>query len=1022
MFLKFKQLALAAAIFSSPFVLADDDFIPRTQTKPPGPPLSPQDALSKMVVPEGFHVELVASEPDLQNPVAMAFDDAGRIYVTESFEYPRREPGPGRDRIKILEDTDHDGKIDKVKIFAEGLNIPSGIAVGHGGVWVANAPDILFLEDTDGDDVSDRTTVVATGFGRDDTHELPTALTWGPDGYLYGLNGVFNRSVVEQNGETFDFTCAMFRIHPRTRKFELFCEGTSNPWGIAFDEEGSAFISACVIDHLWHLTESAYYVRQGGPYPPHTWSADSIVQHKHQMAAYCGIEYFDSDAYPEAYRKKLYMGNIHGGCLNVDRIERRGATYRGTGEPDFLTANDVWFMPVAQKVGPDGCLYVLDWYDRYHCYQDANADPEGIDRGHGRLYRIVYKERPKVRYPDLRSLSETELIRALDDANIFVRQRAQLILAERNVDANPTSRDALERIVLSGRDLPYRLRALWTLSSSGAPRASLLAELLRSNSPELKAWAVRIVGDQHPDDTELTKQALELTQDLDLRVRLQVAIAAPKMAGKAVSTRRVVRAELDVLSDSAEDPILPRVVWQNLLPFADEFKGEVERAIEDGMARPKDTLRDMAPRFSEKWVAGIPRGLSEKQDRETAQSILRLAAILSEAYPDISAGIVQPLANRVRNRELDLNAIQSIYVEFLKSLPASQTDEKHPKSRWDQEILVAKLIRGDNAAFSIAQSMIQNRQLDAGTRGKLLRFAALHPNSVASETLTEVLKDLTNNVPMDNAFRDAVLDLGIASATKDDIQRLKAALPKLMTEFQASIAERMCQREPSSSALLGLVADGTLRKELLSPNRVRLLAATGSADAKSLVTKIWGTVNAESSREREEVIRRVADQLRWDARGSAERGWLVYDRICGQCHLMHGRGVEVGPNITANGRGSHEQLLVSVFNPSLVIGEAYRSVTIRTDDGTVITGLLVSRGDDKTVVKTQGGKEITVPAAEIEVFQQDKKSLMPEGIENQLSPQELADLFALLTLEKAPGTPDNATIQGTPSNLHKPSK
>jgi putative membrane-bound dehydrogenase-like protein len=339
-----------------------------------------------MVVPDGFHVELVASEPDLLNPVAMAFDDSGRIYVTESFEYPRHEPGPGRDRIKILDDTDGDGRVDKVTIFAEGLNIPSGIAVGHGGVWVANAPDILFLEDTNGDDVADKSTVIATGFGRDDTHELPNALTWGPDGYLYGLNGVFNRSVVTQGDQTFDFTCAMFRIHPRTRKFELFCEGTSNPWGIAFDAEGSAFVSACVIDHLWHLTESGYYLRQGGPYPPHTWWGDSIVKHKHQMAAYCGIEYFDSAAYPEAYREKLYMGNIHGGCINVDRITRSGATYQGFGEPDFLTANDVWFMPVAQKVGPDGCLYVLDWYDRYHCYQDASADPKGVDRGHDRRY------------------------------------------------------------------------------------------------------------------------------------------------------------------------------------------------------------------------------------------------------------------------------------------------------------------------------------------------------------------------------------------------------------------------------------------------------------------------------------------------------------------------------------------------------------------------------------------------------------------------------------------------------------
>ncbi len=291
-------LALFSSLVISP-LLADDAFIPRRQSKAPGPPLSPEQALAKFTVPEGFKVELVASEPQIMNPVAMAFDDRGRIYVTESFEYPRQEAGPGRDRIKILEDTDGDGKTDSVKVFAEGLNIPSAIAVGHGGVWVANAPDLLFLEDTDGDDKADKQTVVVTGFGRFDTHELPCALTWGPDGYLYGLNGVFNPAKIEQHGKRIEFTCAMFRIHPRTKQFELFCEGTSNPWGIAFDTEGSAFISACVIDHLWHLTETAYYHRQGGPYPPHTWKAESIVKHQHQMAAYCGIEYFDSAAYPK---------------------------------------------------------------------------------------------------------------------------------------------------------------------------------------------------------------------------------------------------------------------------------------------------------------------------------------------------------------------------------------------------------------------------------------------------------------------------------------------------------------------------------------------------------------------------------------------------------------------------------------------------------------------------------------------------------------------------------------------------
>jgi len=400
--------------------LAQQPVIPHAQDKPPNEPRDPETAAKMMTVPEGFTVEVVAAEPDIVNPVAMTIDERGRFWITESLEYPRREPGPGRDRVKVLEDTDGDGRCDKVTVFLEGLNIPSGVAVGHGGVWIANSPDILFVPDADRDGKPDGPAqVVVTGFGRTDTHELPNSLTWGPDGWLYGLNGVFNFSKVTYppdspwlkkvaeslrdskdsgHGVTglisprteFTFTCAMFRIHPRTREFQVFAEGTSNPWGIAFNDEGEAFISACVIDHLWHIVETGYYHRQGGPYPPFTWKIDSIVKHKHQKAAYCGIHYFDSDAYPEKYRGKLYMGNIHGGCINVDRIERDGSTYKGFGEPDFLTANDAWFMPVVQKTGPDGCLYILDWYDRYHCYQDANRDPAGIDRLKGRLYRVRY--------------------------------------------------------------------------------------------------------------------------------------------------------------------------------------------------------------------------------------------------------------------------------------------------------------------------------------------------------------------------------------------------------------------------------------------------------------------------------------------------------------------------------------------------------------------------------------------------------------------------------------------------------
>ncbi len=1003
-----------------------DDFIPRTQKVPPGPALTPQQAMAKMTLPPGFRVELVASEPALQNPVAMAFDDRGRIYVTESFEYPRREPGPGRDKIKIFEDKDGDGLAETVTVFAEGLNIPSGIAVGHGGVWVANAPDLLFMEDTDGDDVADKTTVIVTGFGRDDTHELPNALTWGPDGCLYGLNGVFNRSVVKQDDRVFDFTCAMFRIDPITKKFDLFCEGTSNPWGISFDHEGSAFISACVIDHLWHLTESAYYLRQGGPYPPHTWFADSIVKHKHQMAAYCGIEYFDSPAYPKQYRDKLYMGNIHGGCINSDRVERFGATYQGYSEADFLTGNDVWFMPVAQKVGPDGCMVVLDWYDRYHCYQDANADPKGVDRGHGRLYRIVHEDRPKPKVKDFSKLSNPELETLLSDENIFNRQRAQLELQERRVmTKDPACVKRLQALVL-GTDSPikYRMHALWSLIGSGTLPTEFLNQLLDSSSPELRAWGARTAGRQNTREGTTSERMKKMAIDGDARVRLQASIAAPKLAVGQTATADNVSQQIRVLRSSSNDPLLPRVVWQNLQPHIVEQQALILQSILNGLERGDDLLRDMAPRIASRLISDVKPTVADEPSKRAVDSVLELASGLSDKQANQAAAVLESLLVKARTGEIKNEALKPMLKQWLASNASKKPFNAfgdvalEALSSWQKAMLSVRLLCADAEAIETARKMVLERKLDGGIRKQMLQAVVQIQPKVASEALAQLLEDLKADRTIDGGYRDAAMDTGIATASANDTAQLVAALPALKNDMQAAIAERMCRRADTAQALLTQIVDGKLRKELISPNRVRLLAENTNETIQSAVAKIWGNINTETNREREEVIKRVANTLRWDARGDAERGLAIYDRICGQCHLMNGRGHEVGPNITANGRGSYEQLLVSVFNPSLVIGDAYKSVTLRTIDGTVVTGLLVEKTDKRTVIKVQGGKEETIPAEDIEEFKQDKKSLMPEGVENQLTTQELADLFALLTLEGPPSEKENTKILGTPENLH----
>ena len=361
------------------------------------PALSPAEAQKKFVVPDGFEVRLFAAEPDVVNPVAMTWDERGRLWVVELYEYPLGAPEgqKGRDCIKILEDTDNDGRADKVTVFADGLNLATGILLGNGGVYVGQAPDLLFLQDTNHDDRVDTRQVLLTGFGLEDRHELLNGFTWGPDGWLYMTHGIFTHSKVkipEASEPGVEVTAAVARYHPRTKKFEVFAEGTSNPWGVDFDAAGNAFVSACVIDHLFHIAPGGSYQRQAGtPSNPYAYEIlPSIVEHKHHMAAYCGICIYQGDQFPAEYQGRVFMGNIHQNAINHDRLIPNGSSFKAVAEKDFLTTSDGWFRPISEQVGPDGALWIGDWCDKYPCYQNARADPEGVDREHGRIWRVVY--------------------------------------------------------------------------------------------------------------------------------------------------------------------------------------------------------------------------------------------------------------------------------------------------------------------------------------------------------------------------------------------------------------------------------------------------------------------------------------------------------------------------------------------------------------------------------------------------------------------------------------------------------
>lgn len=991
------------------------DVIPHAQDKPPNEPRDPQTAAKMMTVPEGFTVEVVAAEPDIVNPVAMAIDERGRFWITESLEYPRKEPGVGKDRVKILEDTDGDGKADKFTVFLDGLNIPSGVQVGHGGVWIANSPDILFVPDADRDGKPDGPAqVVVTGFGRTDTHELPNSLTWGPDGWLYGLNGVFNFSHVKYAKENPNYekvggdkhpgwplTCAMFRIHPRTREFQVFCEGTSNPWGIAFNDEGDAFVSACVIDHLWHLVETGYYHRQGGPYPPHTWKIDSIVKHKHQKAAYCGITWFDSDAYPEKYRKKLYMGNIHGGCINVDRIERNGSTYAGFGEDDFLTANDAWFMPVVQKTGPDGCLYILDWYDRYHCYQDANRDPKGIDRLKGRLYRVRYEgERrgvsPTWKAFDLAKDTDDQLIEKLGDANVWTRETAQRLLQERN-SADTASR-LLKRLVASTESTIATRHEVFALAGHDLARFNLsyhpLMPLTKHSDPFLRAWTIRLLGlhaynNPHNVASEASSDQVFLSAGLmddSPAVRLQAAIVVGKQTVKNSNYVDYGSPLAKSLQRFPDNLHYARIVWQSLKSLMDDEQSSAATFLKEIVTDNSAAAREIQPRLIEWKLTRRPH----------ADPIAQFFSSVRDRNSQLARDVLLAVTAKVQSGEFKGELLEQLKTAMAEPLkPLLTIDSTHPL-RLEASLLA--LSWKDQKGVGVARSTAMNLKESPARRLAAYNALIACQDGCVEQVAREIFARKQEESPQ---FVGDILN----SLGRSERPTLGEAIVKYQSTFppelQPKAIELLTQRPVWAKTLLKAVGDKKVAANAINVNQARRLYDTKDAEVRELLAKHWGQVREGRSPDRDKIIAEMRSLIR-KSPGDSMKGEAAFKKVCAQCHKMYGEGAEVGPDITLNGRNDYTQLLSNVFDPSLVIGAGYRSYTVLTEGGRVINGLLVEESPQRIVLKVQGGKQEIVPRDDIDEFKVSEISLMPEQLEKQLSQQEIIDLFAYITLDKPP--------------------
>lgn len=984
-----------AKITVPPIQLVQDEY--------PHAGLSADEAAAAMKLPKGFSVTVAASEPEVQQPIAMAIDDRGRIWIAEAYEYPIRAEGTkGRDRILVLEDTDGDGTLDTRKVFVEGLNLVSGLEVGFGGVWVGAAPYLMFIPDKNGDDVPDsEPKILLDGWGYQDTHETLNAFIWGPDGWLYGCHGVFTHSKVGKPGtvdsDRTPLNCAVWRYHPTRHEFEAFAQGTSNPWGVDFNDHGQAFITACVIPHLYHMIQGGRYQRQGGQhFNSHTYrDIVTIADHLHYLGAtphsgnsksdaaggghaHAGAMIYLGGEWPDQYRNQLFMNNIHGQRLNVDMLKPNGSGYVGSHGPDFLLTGDKASQILNIRYGPDGNAWMIDWYDMQACHR---RESEVHDRTNGRIYKICYGE-------SLTSGPTAELAELPDDAlanmcleeNDWYVRHSRRILQERSA-SRTISADAvrlLNNILETNDKDTRRLRSAWTLHVIGQLSAANLQTMLSDESEYVRGWAVQLAmetaGNKPADD--LVEQLTAMAhKDVSPVVRLYLASAAQNIN---VTQRWGILQGLTSHAEDSTDHNLPLMYWYAAEPLADV---DPTRALALAMSAGEHIpllrqfmLRRIGSGGAKQSLDILVKGLGGVKTDVTKLTYLTAirSALKGQRQVDAPAGWANVSLSLLKsgNAEVRLQAT-ALGVTF-----------------------------GDSDALQAMRTQIEDTSAD-----ETARLIALQSLLDANDSgLVPTLKALLN---VDGSLRVAAIK-GMAQYKDATVApALIATYTNLTAEQQRMALGTLCSRAPSGVALLKAIEAKRISGTDLTADLVRQLQFLKNEKVNSLLENVWGTAR-ESAADKIALIseyKALIDSAQ-HPEPNLEMGRAIFAKTCMNCHVLYGTGNKVGPDLTGSNRSNIDYLLSNIVDPSAVMAKEYRATLIVTENGRVITGLVTA--EDGIAVTLQTGDAIViVPKNEIEERVESEKSMMPDGQLKQLSPMQVRSLVAYLRAKQQ--TPMQAT-------------